>query len=80
MSTTKKTTELLDTFCIPEYYCDGFTTADGWLVKHILHHLVFKGFTHVALEASSHALDQNRLDNLKTSCKGFTFFSRDHLS
>ena len=60
--------------------CDGFTTSDRWLVKQILHHLVFKGFTHVALEVPSPALDQNRLDNLKANCIGFTSFSKDHLS
>ena len=69
----------LDTFCIPEYSCDGFTTSDRWLVKQILHYLVFKGFTGVAIEVSSHALDQVRY--LNANCKGFTcFLFRDHLS
>ena len=60
----------LDTFCIPENYCDGLTT----LVKQPLHCLALKGITHVAIEASSHAFDRPRFNNLKANCMGFTFF------
>lgn len=35
--------------------------------------------THVVLEASSHGLDQFRIDGLKISIAGFTNFSHDHL-
>ena len=69
----------LDTFCMPEYYCDGLTTLDRLVVEQILHCLAFKEITHVAIEASSHALHQNCLENLEANCIGFTSLSRDHL-
>ena len=37
------------------------------------------GVTHLALEASSHGLDQYRLDGSRIQVAGFTSFSRDHL-
>lgn len=38
-----------------------------------------RGTTHVAMEASSHALDQRRLDGLTFSAGVFTNLTRDHL-
>src|SRR5262249_39773071 len=35
--------------------------------------------THLAIEASSHGLDQRRLDGLRIAVGGFTNLSRDHL-
>ena len=32
----------LDTFCIPEYYCDGLTTSNRLLVKQPLHYLALR--------------------------------------
>ncbi|TDL81973.1 UDP-N-acetylmuramoyl-L-alanyl-D-glutamate--2,6-diaminopimelate ligase [Palleronia sediminis] len=37
------------------------------------------GVTHVAMEASSHGLDQRRLDGVPLEAAGFTNFSQDHL-
>ena len=37
------------------------------------------GVTHVAMEASSHGLDQRRLDGVRLTAAGFTNFSQDHL-
>lgn len=37
------------------------------------------GITHVAMEASSHGLDQRRLDGVVLSAAGFTNFTQDHL-
>lgn len=37
------------------------------------------GITHVAMEASSHGLDQRRLDGVLLSAAGFTNFTQDHL-
>src|SRR4029079_3598446 len=37
------------------------------------------GITHLALEASSHGLDQHRLDGLRIAAGGFTNLSRDHM-
>ena len=38
-----------------------------------------EGVTHLAIEASSHGLDQSRLDGLRLSAGGFTNITRDHL-
>src|SRR5258708_19726221 len=35
--------------------------------------------THLAIEASSHGLDQHRLDGLRVGIASFTNISRDHL-
>ncbi len=37
------------------------------------------GMTHAAMEASSHGLDQRRLDGVLLSAAGFTNFTQDHL-
>ena len=37
------------------------------------------GITHAAMEASSHGLDQRRLDGVLLKAAGFTNFSQDHL-
>src|SRR5260370_30082287 len=37
------------------------------------------GVTHLALEASSHGLDQYRLDGVRVGVGGFTNLSRDHM-
>lgn len=41
--------------------------------------LVERGATHVAMEASSHSLDQRRLDGLSFAAGVFTNLTRDHL-
>ncbi|MEL6957483.1 MAG: UDP-N-acetylmuramoyl-L-alanyl-D-glutamate--2,6-diaminopimelate ligase [Pseudomonadota bacterium] len=38
-----------------------------------------QGITHVAMEASSHGLDQRRLDGVVLSAAGFSNFTQDHL-
>ncbi|MBD3663659.1 UDP-N-acetylmuramoyl-L-alanyl-D-glutamate--2,6-diaminopimelate ligase [Sulfitobacter aestuariivivens] len=37
------------------------------------------GITHAAMEASSHGLDQRRLDGITLTAAGFTNFTQDHL-
>ncbi|MCR9125269.1 MAG: UDP-N-acetylmuramoyl-L-alanyl-D-glutamate--2,6-diaminopimelate ligase [Rhodobacteraceae bacterium] len=37
------------------------------------------GITHAAMEASSHGLDQRRLDGVQLTAAGFTNFTQDHL-
>ncbi|MEL7164942.1 MAG: UDP-N-acetylmuramoyl-L-alanyl-D-glutamate--2,6-diaminopimelate ligase [Pseudomonadota bacterium] len=37
------------------------------------------GITHAAMEASSHGLDQRRLDGVRLAAAGFTNFTQDHL-
>ena len=41
--------------------------------------LAGEGVTHLAIEASSHGLDQFRLDGLRIAAAAFTNLSRDHL-
>ena len=41
--------------------------------------LAGEGVTHLALEASSHGLDQHRLDGVRVTVGGFTNISRDHM-
>jgi UDP-N-acetylmuramoyl-L-alanyl-D-glutamate--2,6-diaminopimelate ligase len=44
-----------------------------------LDRLAREGVTHAALEASSHGLDQSRLDGIRIEAAGFTNLGRDHM-
>jgi UDP-N-acetylmuramoyl-L-alanyl-D-glutamate--2,6-diaminopimelate ligase len=55
------------------------TTPDPVILHGMLARIAGMGVTHAALEASSHGLDQNRLDGLRVQAAGFTNLSRDHL-
>lgn len=55
------------------------TTPDPVWLHRILGELVDEGVTHLALEASSHGLQQRRLDGVKFSAAAFTNITRDHL-
>lgn len=55
------------------------TTPDPVVLHAMLARIAAMGVTHAALEASSHGLDQNRLDGLEIKAAGFTNLSRDHL-
>ena len=55
------------------------TTFDSIQINKILQKLKEKKIENVILEASSHGLDQNRLDGLKFDIGIFTNLSRDHL-
>jgi UDP-N-acetylmuramoyl-L-alanyl-D-glutamate--2,6-diaminopimelate ligase len=57
----------------------ALTTPDPVLLHQTLDRLAKEGVTHVALEASSHGLEQRRLDGVRLSAGAFTNFSRDHL-
>ncbi len=57
----------------------GHTTPDPGVLHARLRALAADGVTRVALEASSHGLDQRRLDGLSPDGVAFTGFSRDHL-
>jgi UDP-N-acetylmuramoyl-L-alanyl-D-glutamate--2,6-diaminopimelate ligase len=45
----------------------------------ILKELYNNSYTHVAIEASSHGIQQHRLDGVRLKAAGFTNFSQDHL-
>jgi len=55
------------------------TTPDPVRLHAELARLKREGVEHLALEASSHGLDQFRLDGVKISAAGFTNITRDHL-
>jgi UDP-N-acetylmuramoyl-L-alanyl-D-glutamate--2,6-diaminopimelate ligase len=55
------------------------TTPDPIEVHRILKRLANEGVDHLALEASSHGLDQYRLDGVEISAAAFTNLTRDHL-
>ncbi|MEG6509116.1 UDP-N-acetylmuramoyl-L-alanyl-D-glutamate--2,6-diaminopimelate ligase [Methyloligella sp. 2.7D] len=55
------------------------TTPDPIELHRILAELAGEGVTHLAIEASSHGLQQHRLDGLKLKAGGFTNITRDHL-
>ncbi|WP_350334959.1 UDP-N-acetylmuramoyl-L-alanyl-D-glutamate--2,6-diaminopimelate ligase [Coralliovum pocilloporae] len=57
----------------------GLTTPDPVSLHRSLQSLADDGCTHVALEASSHGIDQRRLDGVSLKAAGFTNLGRDHL-
>jgi len=57
----------------------SLTTPDPVELHRTLDGLAGEGVTHLALEASSHGLDQHRLDGVRIKAGAFTNLSRDHL-
>ncbi|HVM99877.1 MAG TPA: UDP-N-acetylmuramoyl-L-alanyl-D-glutamate--2,6-diaminopimelate ligase [Caulobacteraceae bacterium] len=57
----------------------GLTTPDAGDVARLLAELAGRGVTHLALEASSHGIDQRRLDGVKLTASGFLNLTQDHL-
>jgi UDP-N-acetylmuramoyl-L-alanyl-D-glutamate--2,6-diaminopimelate ligase len=60
-------------------WCGSLTTPDPVELHHTLERLAAAGITHAAIEASSHGLDQRRLDGVRLTAGAFTNLSRDHL-
>jgi UDP-N-acetylmuramoyl-L-alanyl-D-glutamate--2,6-diaminopimelate ligase len=56
----------------------GLTTPDPVRLHALLAELAAGGIEHLALEASSHGLDQRRLDGVQLTAAAFTNLSRDH--
>ncbi len=57
----------------------SLTTPDPVALHRSIDQLARDGVTHLAIEASSHGLDQHRLDGLRIAAAGFTNITRDHL-
>lgn len=55
------------------------TTPDPVALHKLLKELSDSGVTHASMEASSHGLDQRRLDGVKLTAAGFTNLGRDHM-
>jgi UDP-N-acetylmuramoyl-L-alanyl-D-glutamate--2,6-diaminopimelate ligase len=64
----------------PDHIVPGaMTTPDPVTLHRELATLAQRGIAHVALEASSHGLDQSRLDGLRIAAAAFTNLTHDHL-
>lgn len=57
----------------------SLTTPDPVTLHATLDALSHEGITHLAFEASSHGLDQHRLDGVKLTAAAFTNLGRDHM-
>jgi UDP-N-acetylmuramoyl-L-alanyl-D-glutamate--2,6-diaminopimelate ligase len=57
----------------------SLTTPDPVELHQTLQFLADEGVTHLAMEASSHGLDQHRLDGARLKATAFLNLSRDHL-
>ena len=57
----------------------SLTTPDPVTLHSDLANLATQNVSHVVLEASSHGLDQHRMDGVSVRAAGFTNLSRDHL-
>ena len=57
----------------------GLTTPDPVALAHTLAALAREGVRYAAMEASSHGLDQFRLDGIRLAAGGITAVTRDHL-
>ncbi len=55
------------------------TTPDPITLHRMLSKAAQAGVTHAAMEASSHGLDQRRMDGVRLVAGGFTNFTQDHL-
>jgi UDP-N-acetylmuramoyl-L-alanyl-D-glutamate--2,6-diaminopimelate ligase len=55
------------------------TTPDPVVLHRLLADLAVSGVTQAAMEASSHGLDQRRLDGVKLAAGAFTNLGRDHM-
>jgi len=57
----------------------SLTTPDPVSLHKLLADLSDEGVTHASMEASSHGLDQGRLDGVKLAAAAFTNLGRDHM-
>ena len=55
------------------------TTPEPVALHRLLARIAAEGVTHLAIEASSHGLQQRRLDGVRLAAAGFTNITRDHL-
>jgi UDP-N-acetylmuramoyl-L-alanyl-D-glutamate--2,6-diaminopimelate ligase len=57
----------------------ALTTPDPVELHRLLKELADSGVTHASMEASSHGLDQRRLDGVRLAAGAFTNLGRDHM-
>lgn len=64
----------------PKFQKYGSLTTPGPVELHrLLQEFADEGVTHAAMEASSHGIDQRRLDGVRLAAAGFTNLGRDHM-
>ena len=62
------------------YLCEtGLTTIDAISLQGALRHVLVNGVRNVAMEVSSHALEQGRVDDVDFRVAVFTNLTRDHM-
>jgi len=69
------TTGVEGAYCAPLAH----TTPEPITLHRVLAEIEANGITHAAMEASSHGLEQRRLDGVSLAAAGFTNFTQDHL-
>ncbi|MGY6549576.1 MAG: UDP-N-acetylmuramoyl-L-alanyl-D-glutamate--2,6-diaminopimelate ligase [Roseinatronobacter sp.] len=69
------TTGIEGAFCAPMSH----TTPDQITLHRVLADMAQEGVSHAAMEASSHGLDQRRLDGVRLRAAAFTNLTHDHL-
>jgi len=57
----------------------NLTTPDPVVLHQLMDKLAGEGVSHLAMEASSHGLEQRRLDGVRLAAGAFTNLTRDHL-
>lgn len=57
----------------------SLTTPDPVVLHRLMDELAGGGFSHLSMEASSHGLDQRRLDGVRLTAAAFTNLGRDHM-
>jgi UDP-N-acetylmuramoyl-L-alanyl-D-glutamate--2,6-diaminopimelate ligase len=57
----------------------GLTTPDAADLQKVIFHCLELGATHLVMEASSHAIDQRRMDYVHFRGRAFTNLTQDHL-
>jgi len=57
----------------------SLTTPDPIELHRLLDELAGEGVSHLSMEASSHGLDQHRLDGVRLAAAAFTNLGRDHM-
>jgi UDP-N-acetylmuramoyl-L-alanyl-D-glutamate--2,6-diaminopimelate ligase len=57
----------------------GLTTPDAADVAELMAQAAARGVTHFAMEASSHGIEQRRLDGVRLAAAGFLNLTQDHL-
>lgn len=63
----------------PSFDFEILTSPQPEDLHRLLNEMEHSGLTDVAIEVSSHGLDQHRVDHLPFSAVGFTNFTRDHI-